>query len=92
MGKRITIDAAGRLVIPKEIRERHGLKPGYDLEMEDTGTEILLRRAQMGEATYQLDHGFPVFHFPGSGPQDVTDISAEIAADRRDREKHILGE
>ena len=29
-----TIDRAGRLVIPKEIRERAGLKPGLKLEVE----------------------------------------------------------
>jgi len=30
---RITIDAAGRLVIPKGIRQEAGLKPGMDLEI-----------------------------------------------------------
>jgi AbrB family looped-hinge helix DNA binding protein len=30
---RTTIDAAGRLVIPKGIREEAGLKPGMDLEI-----------------------------------------------------------
>ena len=32
-GMRATIDAAGRLVIPKEIRHEAGLKPGMELEV-----------------------------------------------------------
>jgi AbrB family looped-hinge helix DNA binding protein len=37
-----TIDAAGRLVIPKEIRRQAGLKPGMELEvrLEDGHIEI----------------------------------------------------
>ena len=92
MPKKLSIDPAGRLVIPKEIRDRYGLKPGCDIEVEDTGTGILLRRAESGEVTYRLDHGFPVFEFPGKSVPDTTDIPAEIAAQRQERQKHILGE
>ena len=92
MPKKISVDAAGRLVIPKEIRDRYGLKPGYDIEIEDTGTGILLRRAESGEVTYRLDHGFPVFHFPGKSVENATDIPAALAEQRQERQKHILGE
>jgi len=39
---RITIDKAGRVVIPAAIRERAGLSPGAELEvtMDETGVRI----------------------------------------------------
>lgn len=92
MARKLAIDLAGRLVIPKEIRDRYGLTPGYDIEIEDTGTGIMLRRAESGEITYRLDNGFPVFQFPGKSAGDSTNIPAEIATQRQEREKHILGE
>ena len=40
---KVTIDAAGRLVIPKEIRREAGLKPGMPLEVrwDDGRIEIM---------------------------------------------------
>ncbi len=39
----ITIDRAGRVVIPKEIRDRLHLQPGSELEIEVSGEEITLQ-------------------------------------------------
>lgn len=60
-----TIDAAGRLVIPKEIRREAGLKPGMPLEVrwEEGRIEItpaplpvkLIRRGQLLVAVPQKD-------------------------------------
>jgi AbrB family looped-hinge helix DNA binding protein len=33
------------LILPKEIRERHGWGPGVELEIEDRGNSVVLRRA-----------------------------------------------
>jgi AbrB family looped-hinge helix DNA binding protein len=38
-----TIDRFGRLVVPKEMRDRHGIGPGSEVEIEDTGSAIVLR-------------------------------------------------
>jgi AbrB family looped-hinge helix DNA binding protein len=43
-----TIDKAGRMVIPAEIRQRAGLAPGTELEVELDETGIRLTRAVPG--------------------------------------------
>ena len=40
----LKIDNAGRLVIPKPLRDRMRLDPGADLEVEETAEGLLLRR------------------------------------------------
>ena len=37
------VDRFGRLVVPKELRERHGLVPGSEVELEDSLDTIVLR-------------------------------------------------
>lgn len=39
---RLKIDRAGRLVIPKPVREQLGLEAGAELEMEQSGDRIAL--------------------------------------------------
>jgi AbrB family looped-hinge helix DNA binding protein len=43
MKTRVTIDKAGRVVIPKPLREELQLEPGDSLEMESAGEQITLR-------------------------------------------------
>jgi AbrB family looped-hinge helix DNA binding protein len=40
-----TVDRFGRIVVPKAVRDRHGLVPGSEVEIEDSGEAILLRHA-----------------------------------------------
>jgi len=42
----LTIDKAGRLVLPKPIRDRLGLQDGGKLELLDTPNGILLRQTE----------------------------------------------
>lgn len=92
MRKRVQIDGAGRLVIPKEIRERYGFRSGYTLEMEDTGTEVILRPAAESEVILRVVNGFPVFEMPRAEGTDSSDIAAEVAQDRDGRVRRILGD
>lgn len=43
MNTRSIIDKAGRVVIPKPLREELHLEPGDSLEMESAGEQITLR-------------------------------------------------
>ena len=41
----VTIDAAGRLIVPKALREQFNLTPGCELEIQAAPSGITLRRA-----------------------------------------------
>lgn len=43
---RARLSSKGQLVIPQEVRERHGWGPGTELELEDRGGVLVLRRAE----------------------------------------------
>jgi AbrB family looped-hinge helix DNA binding protein len=40
-----SIDKFGRIVVPKEMRQRHGLLPGTEVIVEDAGEAIVLKPA-----------------------------------------------
>jgi AbrB family looped-hinge helix DNA binding protein len=42
----VRLSTKGQLVIPKEIRERHGWSSGVELVFEDFGDRVVLREAQ----------------------------------------------
>jgi AbrB family looped-hinge helix DNA binding protein len=58
---RTTIDKAGRLVIPKEIRKKAGLEPGTEVKircnLDEGQIEILLPRAE-GRIVYENGFAF----------------------------------
>jgi AbrB family looped-hinge helix DNA binding protein len=39
------LSTKGQLILPKEVRERHGWAPGVELEVEDHGDHVVLRQA-----------------------------------------------
>jgi AbrB family looped-hinge helix DNA binding protein len=42
-GMTVTIDKAGRIIVPKEFRQRLGLRPNTELEIVDHPNGLLLR-------------------------------------------------
>jgi antitoxin PrlF len=40
------VGTKGQVVLPKELRERHGIRPGDEVVFDDTDGEIRIRRAQ----------------------------------------------
>jgi AbrB family looped-hinge helix DNA binding protein len=38
------LSSKGQLIIPKEVRDRHGWRAGTELEVEDQGGVVVLRR------------------------------------------------
>jgi AbrB family looped-hinge helix DNA binding protein len=55
------MDKAGRIVIPKPLREELQLEPGDALELESGGEQITLRPAR-GTGPLQNEHGIWVLH------------------------------
>lgn len=39
------LSTKGQLILPKEIRDQHGWRPGTELEVEDRGDVVVLRAA-----------------------------------------------
>lgn len=68
------IDKAGRIVIPKPLREELHLEPGDSLEMESAGERITLRPVR-GTGPLTMEHGVWVFYagqpFTASATDDM---------------------
>lgn len=71
-----TIDGAGRIVIPKALRDRAGLTPGtrVDFRFHDGAIEIWPEDV---EGTWEARHGI---HFPVP-PADAPDLTVEQVRD-----------
>jgi AbrB family looped-hinge helix DNA binding protein len=72
MTTRLTIDKAGRVVIPKSLRDELQLAPGDALEMESSGDEITLRPVR-GTGPLTKEHGVWVFRSGEPLPAPATD-------------------
>ena len=59
-GMLVTIDRAGRIVVPKEVRDRLALTPNSELELSVEGDGVVLRpRRVPGRRVVEVD-GWPV--------------------------------
>ena len=54
-GIRLRIDKSGRIVVPKPLQERLGLKPGTELEVLDQQGGMLLRTVEERPALVKID-------------------------------------
>jgi AbrB family looped-hinge helix DNA binding protein len=54
-GTKLRIDKSGRIVVPKPLRERLGLKPGTELEVFDQPGGVLLRTVKEQPALVKVD-------------------------------------
>jgi AbrB family looped-hinge helix DNA binding protein len=80
---RLLIDKAGRVVIPKPLREQLHLEPGDSLEMESVGEQIILRPVR-GTGPVTKEHGVWVFHSGESLPASSTDEMLRQIREERD--------
>jgi AbrB family looped-hinge helix DNA binding protein len=85
MTTRLTIDSAGRVVIPKPIRDQLDLAPGDTLELESAGGAMTLRPAR---ATVPLakEKGVWVFRTGHPLTSGVADGLLEQIRTGRDRQ------
>ena len=83
MNARLNIDKAGRVVIPKPLREELHLEPGDSLEMESAGEQITLRPVR-GTGPLSKEHGVWVFHSGHPLPASATDEMLKQLREERD--------
>jgi AbrB family looped-hinge helix DNA binding protein len=82
MSTRLTIDRAGRVVIPKPVRDELHLEPGDALEMESAGERITLRPLR-GTGPLTKERGVWVFHGGQTLSASATDeMLQQIRAER----------
>jgi len=75
-----TIDRFGRVVVPKDMRDRLGLRPGSELNIEEHDKEIVIKQAEQ-ESPLRIEEG--VLVFAGIVLGDITESI------RRQREERI---
>jgi len=80
------MDRAGRLVLPKAIRDRLRLSPGDQLILESEDERIILR-PDRPQATLKKKRGIWVYH----GPQTDVSLSDLIDREREKRLREIAG-
>jgi AbrB family looped-hinge helix DNA binding protein len=83
MNTRLVIDKAGRVVIPKPLREELHLEPGDSLEMESAGEQITLRPVR-GTGPLTKEHGVWVFHSGEILSASATDEMLQQMREERD--------
>jgi len=74
-----TLDRFGRLVVPKDIRDRLGLHPGAEIEIDEQGDAVMLKLAGR-EAPVKVEDGVLVFTGTARG-----DIAEAVRSHREER-------
>jgi AbrB family looped-hinge helix DNA binding protein len=88
MNATISIDKAGRVVLPKAVRDALQIAPGDSLELESSEDHIVLRPAR-GKVRVYKKQGVWVLH--GDAPLSAGAVEETIRKVRRERERAILG-
>ncbi|MGA9352656.1 MAG: AbrB/MazE/SpoVT family DNA-binding domain-containing protein [Terriglobales bacterium] len=88
MNATLSIDRAGRLVLPKPVREQLQLEPGESLEMESFEDHVILRPVR-GNGLMRKKKG--VWVFSGGAPLKASAVRETIQSIRKGREPAGLG-
>jgi AbrB family looped-hinge helix DNA binding protein len=86
----LTIDKAGRLVLPKAIRDEMQLRPGDTLEMEKSEDRIVLRPRRGSKGLYKKQ-GVWVVSSGAGVPISTEATDGTLEEIRRERELSFLG-
>jgi AbrB family looped-hinge helix DNA binding protein len=84
MNTTLTIDKAGRVVLPKLVRDALEISPGDSLELESLEDRIVLRPARSGGRMYKK-HGAWVFDSGEPLSADVVNQTMRRVRDERHR-------
>ena len=80
----LTLDKAGRVVLPKPLRDELELVAGDTLELESRGEQIMLRPVR-GSAPLQKERGIWVYRTGRPLTAAITDETLRQIRDERDR-------
>ena len=83
----LKIDPAGRIVLPKPVRERLGLRAGMNLEMTESSEGLVLKPLSQKPSMVRV-HGFWVHQ--GAAPRGF-DWNRFTEEQRAERHRIILG-
>ena len=86
-GMKVKIDSAGRVVLPKNVRDRFRLKAGSRLELEESPEGILLKPAEQSPSMVLRDG---IWVHLGTLPEGL-DWNKLVDHDREERIKDIWG-
>src|SRR5712664_1507348 len=84
----LTLDKAGRIVLPKPVRDQLQLEPGQSLELESSGDKIILRPARRKARMYKKG-GIWVLHTGAPIQPGVVEETRRRV--REEREQMALG-
>jgi AbrB family looped-hinge helix DNA binding protein len=84
-----TIDKAGRVVIPKAVRDELGLEPGGAVEIAIDGEQVTMRAVR---TTSRLRKKQGVWVFHGGPGLTAEDVRRAIREGRDERDRHNSGE
>ena len=87
MSATLNMDKAGRIVLPKPVRDELQLSPGDSLELEVSEDRIVLRPARIKPRLYKKQ-GIWVLHTGAPMPADV--VKETIHKIRQEREEKFL--
>jgi AbrB family looped-hinge helix DNA binding protein len=78
-----TMDRFGRVVVPKDIRDRLGLRPGAEVDIDEKGNEVVLKPVEH-EPSLMVKKGILVYSGNATG-----DVSGAVQAHREERLKKV---
>ena len=89
MNAKVTLDRAGRVVLPKTLRDEMRLSPGDTLDLTVNGDEVTLR-PRRGATPLQKERG--VWVFRTGTPLTAGDTEETLRAVRAQRHRRNAGE
>jgi AbrB family looped-hinge helix DNA binding protein len=86
--KAISLDKAGRVVLPKDLRDKLRLEAGDELLVEETGEEIILRPVRT-QATLKKERGVWVYQGARGAERSSESLHDLIDAARNKRLREL---
>ena len=89
MTAKLTLDKAGRVVIPKKLRDELHMAAGDAFELRSADDQIVLKPMREVSTMFKKDGMWVI---KTGKPLTVEDVNAVIESLREERHRHILGD